>query len=374
MDCDHSDIFAFDTSEQLLLLMPSVLRQACCNNGVRLGRFRHFDTSELHEACALKHAKASPGLCYNPALLAAAAANATSDASKLLAMVIAIAVKNPLNSTYQTESFSQHWSTRSRLMPALKSAAINFAGSVSLSAITAVNAVAICTAVSIADFDFPTCTRFFAACDFSRKHLSRLRQQLQGTSIFFDSFQRAITSEQNVSHPGPLSEIKTAAVSSYNDPDRCMYESIELLLNDSPKDLKRLPALTSCCTAAGSCYLTYKTYMKFAQILPIIETKAQHYNLNGCSLLLCLNRLVMRAHGMAAIALAECASVLDGDGSEEHHNPGIRRLPEVIARIKQPSIKQHLNELDQTCLEIFHAKRGELKRILRFICRMYRAS
>ncbi len=360
-DCGHSDT----ASEQLLLLMP--LGQLH-HNGVWLGRFRHVDTSELHKVCALKHSKAGPRLLCNPALLVTAIASAASGASKLLAILIAIAVKNPVYSTYQTESFGQHWSTRSQLLPALRSAAVKFTGSVSLLASTSVNAVVISTAVSIVNIEFPTRALFFAAFDFSRNHLSRLRQQLQGTRKFFDSFQRAISSEENACQPIPLSEIKTAVVSAY-DLHHCLYDAIELLLNDLPKDLKKLPALASGCSAAGSFYLTYQTYLKFANILPIIEAKAQHYNLNGCNLLLCLNRLAMRAHGMAAIALAECMSVFDGDGSEDHHNPGLRRLPDLIA-----TIKQHLNESDKNCLESFHANKGELKQILRFTFRIYRAS
>jgi hypothetical protein len=320
------------------------------------------DTAALHISCVSKH---SIGAQFRIMSKLSAAA------WFCLETALAFAIKNPAYSTYKTESFAFHWTNRSQLVHAIKQAGLSCLQS-------AAETLGIAVVVSIATFDRP---RFARAIEFNRCS-GRDSQQVKGALVVFDRLKRATSSlclpasnfahERHVPayHPGRICELKSAAVSSFADPDSCIHDAIQQLLRDSPKHLKNLPEFLGLISASGIGYLTYIGYSHLKRQFPpdfVVEAAARRFNLHGCNALLCATRLAMRAHGVLAIVLIECSSTLDGDGFEENSNPGIYRLQYLVSELLR-----HASEAQDGYLAVLH-RRTELKLLMRFVSRLHHA-
>jgi hypothetical protein len=330
----------------------------------RMGTFP-FGSQDQHKILQFKNVKVDFLPCFKPALIAVAASIAAEDALKFLEAAIAISTKNPFYATYLSESFSHHWAKRCQVTPALKSAIVTLARSAKQSCCTLLYAAGIAIGVSFATRAWPPLA---AAHTFSEKHVSRFTKQYQFAGTFFNHFQRTVDSD-NVSRPKIFSELKSSIFSSYMDPDACLHDAIETLLKDTPKNLQNVPAVLSVVSVfAASAASGFLIYPWLQNQLPLLENKARAYNLDDCNMLVCLNRLAMRVHGIAAICLAELSPALDGDCSEDHSNPGVFMSRSLVA-----VLRRCLNESNRNCLVDLHKSR-ELKQLMRLLYRIYRAA
>ena len=286
--------------------------------------------------------------------------------------ILGCAVLSFSNPTYRTEPLGHHLAKRSQFIKAFKNLVVWVAH-------TAAEAVAggfgiakettlITAAVAAITFDRPRLASAYAF----RRHQGSLAQQLQqllNARSFFGRFLEAATprsgDECPVEHPTIFSDLKNEIEPHFANSDRCIYDALDELLSDSPKDLKELPLLVS---LAGGTFFGYLGHSCTAKHLPLVEAVARRFNLQDCGVLLCFSRLAMRAHGTFIIALDDFAPALDGDGWEVHHNPGIASLPALMRELRKC-----LKETDGYRLAVLRSRK-EFVQILRFACRLQQAA